>query len=212
MSSRGTKCCVHTESKFRGKPPGDRKQKAKEPFCRSNAECASKLGSQSGICRRHCTIIVRFAQTVCNLLIFRHLRNGGASRDRTDDLIVANSQLSARRCDTQEVHLIWRGSVYAALTHFHCLIVVSEQLSATCSDTGRHSLVTTQTTTHRARSPWALDWDREACSSASTRRDCSELSGRGVGPTAGAFLRPDQLTSNFFFIFPEATKYGTRRP
>jgi len=40
---------------------------------------------------------------------------GGASRDRTDDLIVANSQTSARWRDTEEVWMAWKGSVHAGL-------------------------------------------------------------------------------------------------
>jgi hypothetical protein len=40
---------------------------------------------------------------------------GGAGRDRTDDLIVANSQPCARCSDTEEVKMTWIGSVHAGL-------------------------------------------------------------------------------------------------
>jgi hypothetical protein len=47
--------------------------------------------------------------------------NSGASRARTDDLIVANSQPCPRCCDTEEVRVAPRGSVHAVRRIFSAL-------------------------------------------------------------------------------------------
>jgi hypothetical protein len=52
---------------------------------------------------------------------------GGASRARTDDLIVANSQPCARGCDIEEVRMTGRDSVHAGPTHLPCPSSVPER-------------------------------------------------------------------------------------
>jgi len=72
---------------------------------------------------------------------------GGASRDRTDDLIVANSEPCPGRRDTEEVQIARRGSVHAGLRAVPCPSVVPERHSPTPSDMGMDRGVTTQVTT-----------------------------------------------------------------
>ncbi len=47
-------------------------------------------------------------------------KHGGASRDRTDDLIVANSLPCPRWRDIKEARMRLRGSVYEGLTYLPC--------------------------------------------------------------------------------------------
>jgi hypothetical protein len=53
-------------------------------------------------------------------------RFGGASRARTDDLLVANSETCPTRRDTEEVGVMCRGSVYAGPPHTRCPFLLSE--------------------------------------------------------------------------------------
>src|SRR5208337_3789822 len=87
-----------------------------------------------------CVAIVRSAQHGL-------LRIGGASRDRTDDLIVANSQPCRGCSDTEEPRVIQRGSAHAALVAIRCLLPVMERHPPTQPDLGRDGRVTTQSAT-----------------------------------------------------------------
>jgi hypothetical protein len=78
------------------------------------------------------------------------LRNlGGAGRDRTDDLIVANSQPCSRPNDTEEVRVAQSGSVHAGLLTVPCSAPVPERHDAKAPDTGMDRRVTTQVTTQK---------------------------------------------------------------
>ena len=79
------------------------------------------------------------------------LKSGGASRDRTDDLIVANSQPCPRRRDTEEVGIARKGSVHAAWVAVPCSAIVAERHGARAPETGRDRRVTTQVTTQNSR-------------------------------------------------------------
>src|ERR1019366_447603 len=72
---------------------------------------------------------------------------GGASQDRTDDLIVANSQPRARRRDSEEARIAPRGSVHAGLPAVPCPSPGPERQRPTAPETGRDARVTTQVTT-----------------------------------------------------------------
>jgi hypothetical protein len=75
---------------------------------------------------------------------------GGASRDRTDDLIVANSQPCARSSDCEEVRMTQMGSIHAGLFAILCPAPVPERQRPTPPDAGRDGRVTTQTTTQNS--------------------------------------------------------------
>src|ERR1039457_6715352 len=75
---------------------------------------------------------------------------GGASRDRTVDLIVANSQLCPRRRDNPEARVTQKGSVHAALVAVRCPSPIPERPPPIRPHTGRDGRVMTQTTTQNA--------------------------------------------------------------
>jgi len=79
-------------------------------------------------------------------------RIGGAERDRTAGLLVANSGSEFRRSETEEYQVTQRGSAHAGFKHIRCLLCVTERHSEKSFDTGKDGRVTTQIETQSVAS------------------------------------------------------------